>query len=288
MKKTLQRQGVLLALALVQGAMACGPREPSGNKGDQQPTTGEAAQTAKPRGITEMSEGPEPRRVDTVDLGRGVKMEFVWVPGGSFEMGSNEYDSEKPVHTVQLDGFWMGKYEVTQEQYEAVTGGNPSNFKGAKNPVERVSWNDAVAFCQKAGKGIRLPTEAEWEYACRAGSRTRFFFGDSDSGLGEYAWYRGNSGSQTHPVGQKKPNAWGLYDMHGNVCEWCGDWYGNYSSGSASNPQGASSGDIRVLRGGSWDSGPRICRSGIRGRYFPADTGGHDGFRVVCGGVSSR
>jgi len=240
----------------------------------------------------------------TADLGGGVKMELVWVPAGSFQMGSpssesGHSDDEGPVHSVELDGFWMGKYEVTQEQYEAVMEKNPSNFKGAKNPVEMVSWNDATDFCRKLtdkvgrasspAKSFRLPTEAEWEYACRAGSTTRFCFGDSDSNLGDYAWYTANSGSKTHPVGEKKANEWGLYDMHGNVWEWCGDWYADkYGAGSAKNPQGASSGECRVLRGGSWNGDPHRCRSADRGRSDPTGTNNGSGFRVVCGGFSSR
>jgi formylglycine-generating enzyme required for sulfatase activity len=236
----------------------------------------------------------------TADLGSGVKMELVWVPAGSFQMGSPDSEQdwavtqgakrewvepEGPVDTVELDGFWMGKYEVTQEQYEAVMGKNPSNFKGAKNPVEQVSWNDAADFCRKAsqtGKGFRLPTEAEWEYACRAGSRTRFCFGDLDGSLGDYAWYDGNSGKQTHPVGEKKPNAWGLYDMHGNAWEWCGDWYADrYGAGSAKNPTGPSSGSSRVRRGGGWGSSARDCRGAIRGGGVPDYSHGGVGFRAV-------
>jgi len=310
MKKTLHKKGVLLALALLVSvcAIACGPRESSGEKRDQQPATGEAAPPAKPGGIPKASEAPKPRDVDTADLGGGMKMELVYVPAGSFQMGSPDSeqgrnDSEGPVHTVELDGFWMAKYEVTQEQYEAVMGKNPSNFKGAKNPVEMVSWNDAADFCRKladkvgrasspasAGRTFRLPTEAEWEYACRAGSTTRFCFGDSDNGLDEYAWYTANSGSKAHPVGEKKPNEWGLYDMHGNVWEWCGDWYAEYGAGSAKNPQGPSSGEGRVLRGGSWIHNPYSCRSASRVRYgyVPTFTNHTGGFRVVCGAFSSR
>jgi formylglycine-generating enzyme required for sulfatase activity len=311
MKNTLQRQGVMLVLTLLVSvcAMACGPGESSAKKRGQQPATGEATQAAKPGGIAKTSEVPKPVDVDTVDLGGGVKMELVWVPAGSFQMGSPDSGvgrepDEGPVHTVELDGFWMGMYEVTQEQYEAVTGTNPSNFfKREKNPVETVSWNDAADFCRKVtdkvgrasspARTFRLPTEAEWEYACRAGSTTRFCFGDSDSGLGDYAWYNGNSGNQTHPVGAKKPNAWGLYDMHGNVWEWCGDWYADkYDSGATKNPQGASSGEYRgeyrVLRGGTSGSYPFDCRSASRLGYDLSIATVSVGFRVVCGGFSSR
>jgi formylglycine-generating enzyme required for sulfatase activity len=219
---------------------------------------------------------------------------MVYIQGGSFQMGSPESESgrdddEGPVHTVDLDGFLMGKFEVTQEQYQAIMGTNPSNFKGATNPVEQVSWEDAQDFCRKisskTGRTFRLPTEAEWEFACRAGSRTRFCFGDSDGGLGDYAWYDGNSGSTTHPVGGKKPNDWGLYDMHGNVWEWCSDWFGSYSSGTQRNPTGASSGSDRVFRGGSWNYSARDCRSAYRGRSEPGDRDNILGLRLSCPAV---
>jgi formylglycine-generating enzyme required for sulfatase activity len=300
-----------LALGVAVSAMACGPGESSGKKGDQQPATGIAAQTAKPRGITKASEAPKPGAVDTADLGGGVKMELVWVPTGSFQMGSTRSEQdwavsqgakrelvepEGPVHTVELDGFWMGKTEVTQEQYEAVMGKNPSNFKGGKNPVEEVSWNDAADFCRKLtdkvgrasspAKSFRLPTEAEWEYACRAGSTTRFCFGDSDNGLDEYAWYDGNSGKTTHPVGEKKANEWGLYDMHGNVYEWCGDWCADkYSAGSAKNPTGLSSGSFREFRGGCWGNPARYCRSAFRSGFVPGGAHYILGFRAVVPAV---
>jgi formylglycine-generating enzyme required for sulfatase activity len=229
----------------------------------------------------------------SLDLGGGVKMELVWIPPGSFDMGSPDteagrYSDEGPVHRVTLTkGYWMGKYEVTQEQWQQVMGNNPSTFKGADLPVEQVSWNDCQAFLEKVngrlqgGLRARLPTEAEWEYACRAGTRTRFSAGDEDSVLGAVGWYGGNSGNQTHPVGQKRANAWGLHDMHANVWEWCQDWFGNYGSGAATDPTGVSSGSARVLRGGSWSSVARYCRSAFRSRYDPSNTGSGIGFRVV-------
>ena len=313
MKKTLQKQGVLLAMALLVSvcAMACGPGESSAKKRDQQRPTDTAAPAAKPGGIPKRSEAPKPGTVDRVDLGGEVKMELVWIPAGSFQMGSptletnpndDEYVDERPVHTVELDGFWMGKTEVTQEQYEAVMRKNPSESKGARNPVEKVSWNDAADFCRKltdkvgrasspasAGRTFRLPTEAEWEYACRAGSTTRFCFGDSDGDLGDYAWYN-NSDYGTHPVGEKKPNEWGLYDMHGNVCEWCADWCGHRyadesSGGPAKNPTGPSSGSDRVIRGGGWFYSARFCRSAHRDRFAPGDASDFLGFRAVVPAV---
>jgi len=227
-----------------------------------------------------------------VDLGGGVVLEMGYLKGGKFQMGSPNSEIERnsaegPVHEVELDGFWLGKYEVTQEQYQAIMGTNPSRFKDPKNPVESVSWDDAVEFCkrlsQKTGKTFRLPTEAEWEYACRAGSRSRFCFGDSVSQLGDYAWYNSNSGNQTQPVGQRQPNAWGLYDMHGNVWEWCSDWYGEdyYGNFPRKNATGPTSGQYRVLRGGSWFNYPRYCRSAYRLGVTPTNTGVVYGFRVV-------
>ena len=167
-----------------------------------------------------------------VDLGGGVKLEMVLIPAGEFLMGSPDSDdgaelNEKPQHRVQITKpFYLGKYPVTQEQWQAVMGDNPSHFKDPKNPVECVSWNDCQQFVGKLNKrssdqtgAFKLPTEAQWEYACRAGSTTRYCFGDDEGGLGDYAWHLNNSGGRTHPVGEKKPNAWGLYDMHGNVLE---------------------------------------------------------------------
>jgi formylglycine-generating enzyme required for sulfatase activity len=203
----------------------------------------------------------------------GIKM--VSIPGGTFKMGStNGYSNEKPVHSVTLSEFEMSATEITQGQYKAVMGMNPSRFTGDDYlPVERVNWGNAVAFCrelsQKTGSEFRLPTEAEWEYACRAGTTTKYHTGNSKSDLARADWYGGNSGKKTHPVGQKTPNAWGLYDMHGNVWEWCADWYGNYSSGSATNPMGPSSGSDRVARGGSWISDASICRSAFRSGHYP-------------------
>jgi len=181
----------------------------------------------------------------------------------------------------------VGVYEVTQEQYQRVMGSNPSNFKGANLPVEEVSWNDAQEFCRKLsqqeGKAYRLPTEAEWEYACRAGSGTRFHFGDDESQLGEYAWYENNSESQTHPVGTKRPNAFGLFDMHGSVWEWCSDGYDEsyYKNSPVDDPQGPSAGDVRVLRGGSWYGWPGDSRSALRLRGTPDGRISSVGFRVA-------
>jgi formylglycine-generating enzyme required for sulfatase activity len=184
----------------------------------------------------------------------------------------------------------MGVYDLTQEQYEAVMGQNPSRFKRANNPVETVSWDDAMEFCKKlsakTGKAVQLPTEAQWEYACRAGSKTGFYFGDDDADLRDHAWYTGNSTSQTHPVGQKKPNAWGLYDMHGNVWQWCSDWYEPYPVGGVTDPTGPANGQSRVLRGASWIDDPRRCRSADRDSldYPGLRRISYRGFRVVVSG----
>jgi formylglycine-generating enzyme required for sulfatase activity/serine/threonine protein kinase len=219
-------------------------------------------------------------------LTNSIGMEFKLLPGGTFTMGEGS-----EAHQVTLTkAFELGVYEVTQKQYEVVMGTNPSHFKTALNPVEEVSWDDAVEFCQKlsalpaekkAGYVYRLPTEAEWEYACRAGTTTEYSYGDSDSQLGDYAWYDKNSGKTTHPVGGKKPNAWGLYDMHGNVFEWCQDWHGDYPSGSVTDPTGAAVGSFRVLRGGGWYFISDCCRSAFRLRGTPDYRDYSLGFRVL-------
>ena len=218
-----------------------------------------------------------------------IGMKFKLIPTGTFLMGEREV-----AHEVTLTKpFKMGVHEVTQTQYERLMGVNPSHFKGADNPVHRVSWNDAVEFCRRlselpaekaAGNVYRLPTEAEWEYACRAGTTTKYSFGDDESDLGDHAWFLENflenSGTNTHPVGRKGPNAWGLYGMHGNVLEWCQDWYGDYPSGSVTDPSGAKSGSDRVFRGGSWSMTPEHCRSATRFGGFPWYRNGYFGFRV--------
>ena len=256
----------------------------------------------------------------TETLPGNIKLEMVKIPAGSFTMGSDEYDDEKPKHQVKLQEFYLGKYPVTQEQYESVMGNNPSNFQdNPKNPVEQVSWDDAKEFCQKlnqfTGKKYRLPTEAEWEYACRAGTQTRYYFGDDQSLLKEYAWYGDNSGNsfldtikiwdadpnwenyykklmdnncKTHPVGEKKLNNWGLYDMSGNVWEWCEDpWHDSYANKPKNIKNNGntiwSSSDIsfRVLRGGSWNNNSRNCRSANRNRNNADVRNNNIGFRLA-------
>ena len=245
--------------------------------------------------------GPAAGQPLTLDLGKGVKLEMVWVPAGEFDMGTTgDGDDAKPVHHVTITkGFWMAKTEVTQEQYEAVTGRNPAGYKGAKNPVENVSWMDAVAFTVQlngmgllpAGTACRLPTEAEWEYACRAGTTTRFYSGSSESDLARIGWYGasrvllygGNAGKKPHPVGEKEPNKFGLYDMIGNVWEWCSDWYGPYVGGGAVDPTGPITGTKRVRRGGAFPNAQGFLGSAVRGASAPQDKVAAFGVRIVCG-----
>jgi formylglycine-generating enzyme required for sulfatase activity len=226
----------------------------------------------------------------TDDL-NGVPLEMIYVPGGSFKMGSPEgegYDNERPQHDVTVPGFYIGKYQVTQAQWEAVMGKNPSHFKGDPAlPVESVSWNDAKEFCEKlaqmTSKAYRLPSEAEWEYACRAGTT-----GDHAGDLDAMAWYDKISGNKTHPVGQKQPNAFGLYDMHGNVWEWCEDvWHDSYKDAPSDGSAWLSGGDSsrRMLRGGSFITLARYCRSAFRSDSDARVLDVGVGFRVV---VSAR
>ena len=225
------------------------------------------------------------------DLG----LALVPIKAGSFMMG------DAPGHKVTLTkAYWLGKYEVTQGEYEKLMGKNPSKFKGVKLPVDTVSWTDALAFCAKltdrerkagrlpAGYEYRLPTEAEWEYACRAGAGTAYSFGDAADKLGDYAWYGENSGRTTHDVGGKKANAWGLYDMHGNVWEWCLDWYGAYTAGPATDPVGPRTGSGRVDRGGGWFIIASFCRAASRFRFAPALAFNGLGFRVALAPAVQR
>jgi formylglycine-generating enzyme required for sulfatase activity len=209
-------------------------------------------------------------------LTNSIGMKFVLIPAGTFQMGSPTGEPGRTTHGRQhrvtiSQPFYLQTTEVTQGQWQRVMGDNPSLFKkcGENCPVENVSWDDAQKFIRKLNQmektdKYRLPTEAEWEYACRAGSTGEWCFGDNEADLGEYAWYNENSEKQTHPVGQKKPNAWGLYDMHGNVWEWCQDWYGEYPAGPVTDPKGPDSGEKRVLRGGSWVDSARLARSANR------------------------
>jgi len=227
-----------------------------------------------------------PTRVKLPESADSIGMKFKLIPAGTFTMGG-EGDEAREVTLSKP--FKMGVHEVTQDQYGQVMGNNPSEYFGTDNPVEMVSWEDAVEFCGKlsalpaekaAGNVYRLPTEAEWEYACRAGTTTNYSFGDDDSDLGEYGWYSENSERITHPVGRKLPNAWGLYDMHGNVWEWCQDWYGDYPSGAVTDPTLPASGSYRVLRGGGLERHAEGCRSAERNGYYPSLRSNDYGFRV--------
>ncbi|MDO4568861.1 MAG: SUMF1/EgtB/PvdO family nonheme iron enzyme [Planctomycetia bacterium] len=221
---------------------------------------------------------------------KGVEYAFRWCPAGEFMMGEPGYFGnlwgligDVKLHRVALSqGFWMLETQVTQRMWESVMGNNPSEFKGANLPVECVSWNDCVNFCENiselSGLKIQLPTEAQWEYACRAGTT-----GGYAGKLGSMGWYDSNSGSRTHEVKTKRPNAWGLYDMHGNVWEWCSDWYGAdyYDRSPTSDPKGPPSGSSRVNRGGSWGSNAEDCRSANRGSIAPTDSYYNVGFRLL-------
>ena len=214
-------------------------------------------------------------------------IEMVLIPGGWFEMGSERGSpDERPVHSVWVGSFLMDGYEVTQELYDRFPLPNPSHFKDPKHPVEQMNWSDAGEYCNMRSRaegleacydeetrewnfranGYRLPTEAEWEYACRAGTSTDYVFGNDARRLKAYAWFTGNSSRRTHPVGGKRPNPWGLYDMHGNVAEWCNDRYSEnyYKESPGKDPKGPDRGGKRVLRGGAWNSSPASCRSSYR------------------------
>jgi len=236
-----------------------------------------------------------------VDLAGGVTIRMVYIPPGVFRMGSSKSEKERaedegPQHRVAITrGFYMGIHEVTQEQWRAVMKDNPSSLRGGDRPVETVSWHDCQEFLRllsaQRRERFRLPTEAEWEYACRARTKTAFYFGRTLSakhanydanvvyGWGRQGEYRG----ATMPVASLRPSRWGLYDMHGNVWEWCQDWYGPYSDLAQTDPTGPIDGDRRVLRGGSWSSPPSLCRSATRASQKPPDRlDSCAGFRVVC------
>ena len=225
-------------------------------------------------------------RLDFLD-GMGskkVSLDFCLIPSGSFSMGDK---TNVPVHWVNIShDFYLGKYPVTQAQWEAVMGSNPNHFDGANRPVENVSWDDCQDFIthlNATGNGrYRLPTEAEWEYACRASSTQAYCFGDSEAQLGEYVWSSTNSNNQTQPVGWKRQNIWGLHDMHGNVWEWCQDWYGDYSAEVATDPRGPEIGTSRIIRGGSWDNFPSNAKSAYRRWIAPSYRDNFIGFRVVA------
>ncbi|MBC8875268.1 MAG: formylglycine-generating enzyme family protein [Planctomycetes bacterium] len=236
-----------------------------------------------------------------VEITNSIGMKLKLIPAGEFMMGTRDYlESHFGLrHKVRITKpFYIGVYEVTQAEYEKVMGKNPSvHSKGgryanrvpekdtSRHPVENVLWDEAAEFCKrlsaKEGKAYRLPTEAEWEYACRAGTTTRWICGNDQANVGEYAWHRGNAGMKTHPVGEKKPNAYGLHDMHGNVSEWCADWRGPYASEEVSDPSGPETGSNRVHRGGAWCFGDLVCRSSLRSWLEPTYRFSSIGFRVA-------
>ncbi len=241
------------------------------------------------------------------EITNSIGMKLVLIPKGTFMMGSPESEKGRKENETQHEvtiskDYYLGVYEVTQAQYEKVIGKNPSRFQGAivgnENadlPVENVSWHDAVEFCKKlsdlpeekkAGRVYRLPTEAQWEYACRAGGETAYSFGESSESMCDYAWFNGNGNFQTHPVGENKANAWGLYDMHGNMGEWCSDWYGRYPKGAVSDPTGPKEGSLRVNRGGSWHYEAASCRSAVRYGNVPSYRFRNYGFRVALSSQS--
>jgi formylglycine-generating enzyme required for sulfatase activity len=274
---------LLLGSVMAQGGTGRKPTTPPTPPKRSTPTSASSCSAQSPKQGT--------GRTHSVDLG-GVRLELVEIPAGSFCMGSEKgKPDEQPVHRVTFtDGFYMGKYEVTQAQWQKVMGNNPSNFKGDGNlPVEDVSWVDAQDFVEKLnrlndGFKYRLPSEAEWEYACRAGTT-----GDGDTReLEGIAWYRKNSAQQTHPVGSKKPNTFGLYDMYGNVWEWCQDWYhdsyvGAHQDGTARLSAGSDAPEeYRAIRGESWFATPNDLRPTLRGLSTPEIRNLTFGFRVVA------
>lgn len=219
-----------------------------------------------------------------------VEFKMIHVEGGTFTMGAtpemeDPYNWEKPAHQVTLSSYSIGETPVTQALWQAVMGSKPSSFKGVNNPVESVSWNDCQEFIkilnQKTGKKFRLLTEAEWEFAARGGNKSNHTQYSGSDNLDDVAWFDSNSGSKTHPVKNKKPNELGIYDMSGNVWEWCQDWYGNYKNGSQTNPVGPTSGSDRVSRGGSWDDDARNCRLSYRSNRSPGNTYSNRGFRLA-------
>jgi len=226
----------------------------------------------------------------TITLSNGIKLDFVLINPGSFTMGSNEEfgdGDEGPKHKVTItEAFYLGKFEVTQEQWLELMGSNPSEFVDLKKPVDNVSWDDCKTFLQKlaekTGENFSLPTEAQWEYACRAGTDSLWTFGDTAEEIGNYAWLDINSAGTTHEVGTKKPNPWGLYDMYGNIQEWCEDLYTDkYSETDTTDPIGPSSGDSRVIRGGAWGDISDSVRSSYRNCSGATNKTNGTGFRCV-------
>lgn len=278
--KTMTMMALLAVVALAGGCVAVTPSDSATFPPDGPGGVLLAARNA----------GEEP--VLTIPGPGKIELRMKRIPAGSVDMGSSagqedRIDDEGPMHRVMIGKpFYLGVFEVTQAQWGAVMGACPAKRGGEPLfPVENVSWDDCQAFIAKLNAmGIgtfRLPTEAEWEYACRAGTQTAYSFGRRTADLDEYAWYDGNSGSSPHQVGTKEPNPWGLYDMHGNVWEWCGDWYGPYGKDGQTDPAGATAGTYRVYRGGSWGRPSGCCRSAHRSGCSPSYRLGDLGFRLV-------
>ena len=265
--------------------------DPTGTTGVS-PVAGSERSIASPkavpsRGSGDLAASSNTGNTKTITLPGGATMEMIYVAPGTFTMGSpsseeGRYNGETQHRVTLTKGFWLGKYEVTQTQWESVMGENPSRFKGGNRPVDYVSWEDCQRFISKVNSqqhcGARLPTEAEWEFACRAGSTGPY---GGNGNLDDMGWYDSNSGRETHIVGQKQANAWGFYDMHGNVWEWCEDWFGDYGS-ATTDPTGPTSGEKRVLRGGSWLNFARLCRSAYRSRVNLDWRIRNYGFRLCC------
>ena len=284
---------ILLAFGFVAGAQNVTVRKPK----KQKPATTQVA-PKKHKSQSKPTKGGTVKHVATKAsysngtlTVNGIKYNMVWVEGGTFRMGatseqgSEACDNEKPVHSVTLSGYYIGKTEVTQALWKAVMGSNPSFFDGDNLPVEWVSWNDCQEFIRKlnslTGQNFRLPTEAEWEFACRGGNNSRGYKYSGSNYIDNLAWYDGNSGGETHPVATKSSNELGIYDMSGNVWEWCSDRYAGYSSGAQTNPKGPYDGSYRVVRGGSCDYYARCCRSSHRGNGNPARRDRDHGLRLA-------
>lgn len=285
-----------IVLAMIITSVGCGPKADDGSPEKKVTDAGSAGNS--PTAKTETTSRPDMVRID----------------GGTFLMGDDDEVDASP-HEVSVSAFFMDRNLVTQAEFEKVTGENPSRWKAPDNPVEQVRWSDAVRYCNKRSEldwlkpcydlntwkcdftanGYRLPTEAEWEYACRAGTKTSYFFGENSTKIGDYAWYDKNSGGHPRPVGRKKPNAWGLYDMAGNLWEWCNDFYqvDYYGQSPKQDPRGPDSGKAKVVRGGAWRFSADNCRSGYRYNESPgyADVCfGYDiyGFRCVKNAVETK
>jgi len=277
----MKRYTILLAILIALFSLSC-----TSNPNAETQSQGENGNQA--------SRDVESSKDYSVDLGNGVELEMVWIPGGTFLIGSplseaGSQDVERPQTEVTLDGFWMGKYEVTQEQYEAIIDENPSRFEGDDQPVDLVSWFDAMDFCEAlsdlTGHNFTLPTEAQWEYACRAGSPDAYCYGNDPGQLGTYAWYGEDYDweRENHTVGDREPNDFGLYDMHGNIYEWCLSLYDDYEDYDDNDGRNSLNNTTspRILRGGSWYDLPEHCRSASRGWSSPQDRVAMGGFRCV-------